>query len=69
MALTASETYMHHRIHASRLFSGVWVVSVVAPGSRIVHIPGEFATHEQAVQAAKDCIDRGMEQGLAREAR
>ncbi len=68
MALAYSGTYKNGRIHTSRLFSGVWVASIVtrqtanrAAGTQVVHVPGEFTSMEAAEAAAKLEIDRSLE--------
>jgi hypothetical protein len=68
MAMETSEAYKQHRIHTSRLFSGVWVASIVAPGGGVEHIRGEFRDQESALQAARELIDRQMEQDHGGEA-
>ncbi len=60
MELTSITEYQHCRIHASRLNSGTWVASIVAPGSVVQHVPGEFESQVQAVLAAKRQIDHGQ---------
>ncbi len=49
--------HRNHRIHSSRLFSGVWVVSIVAPGGKVEHLRGEFPSQAQALEAATRHID------------
>jgi hypothetical protein len=59
--LKGEGVYKNHRIHTARLFSGVWVASVVhfgAKGSGVETVRGEYQTHEQAVTAAKRHIDQ-----------
>ncbi len=70
MALTCTGIYKNHRIHASRLFSGVWVASIVTrttanrmAGTQVIHIPGEFASMEAAEAAAKLEIDTNLQPG------
>jgi hypothetical protein len=65
MAITMSGMHKQHRIHISRLFSGVWVASVVALGGKVEHIQGEFSTHELALRAAREYIDRQTVQKTA----
>ncbi len=52
MELTSITEYRGRRIHTSRLESGTWVASIV------VHVQGEFQTHELALEAAKKNIDQ-----------
>ena len=59
MELTSITEYQQCRIHTSRLNSGTWVVSIVAPGSIVQHVPGEFASPTDAILAAKRQIDAG----------
>ena len=57
--------YKKHRIHTTRLFSGVWVASVVhfgAKGSGVETVRGEYQTRDEAVAAAKRHIDKEEEQ-------
>jgi hypothetical protein len=68
MAVTYSGTYKNHRIHTSRLFSGVWVASIVTrrtaggpAGTEVIHIPGEFRSMEMAAGAAKVFADQALE--------
>ena len=58
MGLMTNGMYKNRRIHTSRLFSGVWVASIVAPGGSVTHVRGEFISHEQALQAAEESIDQ-----------
>ncbi|HSB81391.1 MAG TPA: hypothetical protein VLM91_21640 [Candidatus Methylomirabilis sp.] len=63
--LEGDGVYRKHRIHTSELFSGVWVASVVhlgAQGSGVEAVPGEYQTHEAAVEAAKRHIEQEEEQ-------
>ncbi len=50
--------YKEHRIHASRLCSDVWVVSIVASGNRVTHLQGEFLSRGEGLTAAKRHIDQ-----------
>ncbi len=50
--------YKEHRIHASRLCSDVWVVSIVASGNQVTHLRGEFASRGEGLTAAKRHIDQ-----------
>lgn len=57
--------YRKHRIHTSQLFSGVWVASVVhlgAQGPLTETVPGDYRTHEEAVEAAKRHSEQKEEQ-------
>ncbi len=66
MHLKGSGVYKNHRIHVAQLLSGVWVASVVKlgrsgvqPGSPPVkQIRGEYASHDEAVSAAKQRLDQ-----------
>ena len=58
MELTGITEYRGRRIHTSRLESGTWVSSIVAPGGIVQHVRGEFASHEQALEAAQLYIDQ-----------
>ena len=64
-----SPVYRQHRIHPLQLPSGVWRVAVVNVGKQkmtngdslthaVMRIPGEHGSEAQAVQAAKEYIDR-----------
>ncbi len=57
MDLTGAAVHQGCRIHASRLESGVWVASVVAPGGTVKHIRGEFHSQDAAINAARRDID------------
>ena len=59
MEVTTIIEYQQCRIHASHLNSGTWVASIVAPGSIVQHVPGEFASPTDAILAAKRQIDAG----------
>jgi len=59
MELTSITEYQQCRIHTSRLNSGTWVASIVAPGSIVRHVSGEFESQTQAILAAKRQIDAG----------
>jgi hypothetical protein len=63
MELTSITEYQDRRIHTSRLESGTWVASIVAPGGIVQHVPGEFVSHEQAVEAAQRHIGQNTENG------
>jgi hypothetical protein len=67
MTLTTNGMHKNRRIHTSCLFSGVWVASIVAPGGSVDHIPGEFPSHGQALQAAKESIDQKDQEPNLRE--
>ncbi len=58
MDLTSIVIYKGCRIHASRLVSGMYVASIVAPGATVAHVPGQFESREQAVQAAWQHVDQ-----------
>ena len=70
MDLQGSGVYKNHRIHTTRLTSGVWVVSIVklgvakdsagaGGGPPVERIPGEYRSQGEAVSAAKQYVDRG----------
>lgn len=57
-----------YRIHTSSLFSGIYISMIVRLGTRnplttnsltdtVTRVPGEYATEDQAVQAARAYID------------
>ena len=61
-------TYKQYRIHASRLVSGPWISLIVNMGRKTVRtkdaltdtvtrVPGEYATEDEAIQAARAYID------------
>jgi hypothetical protein len=67
--LNQNPVYKQHRIHPQGLLSGVWRVSIVNFGNRkmttgdsltdaVTRIPREYGSEEQAIQAAKEYIDR-----------
>ena len=58
MELTSITEYQGRRIHTSRLESGAWVASIVAPGGIVQHVHGEFAAPEHALAAARQQIDQ-----------
>ncbi len=58
MDLTSITEHRGGRIHVSRLESGTWVASIVAPGGIVVHVRGEYESYEQAFEAAKTSIDQ-----------
>ena len=63
--LKGEGVYKQHRIHIARLFSGVWVASVVhfgAKGSGVETVRGEYKTREEAVAAAEAHIDQEEEE-------
>jgi hypothetical protein len=60
--------YKGHRIHTKRLFSGVWISTLVNVGKKTVptkesltdtvtRVPGEYAVEDEAIQAARAYID------------
>ena len=64
-----SPLYREHRIHAAQLPSGVWRAAVVNVGKHkmtsgdsltdaVMRIPGEHNSETQAIQIAKEYIDR-----------
>ena len=70
MDLKGSGVYKMHRIHTTRLPSGVWVVSIVrlgvarddarfGGGPPVERIRGEYRSQAEAVSAAKQYVDRG----------
>ncbi len=58
MQLKTITEYEGCRIHTSQLNSGVWVASIVAPGSKVHHVQGEFELNVHAILAAKRYIDK-----------
>ncbi len=56
-SVTSITEYQGCRIHTSQLQSGVWVASIVAPGSIVHHVRDEFESFEQAIASAKAYID------------
>jgi hypothetical protein len=58
MGVTGTTMHQDCRIHTSRLESGKWVASFVAPGGKVDHIRGEFASQDAAIRAAKEQIDQ-----------
>ncbi len=61
--------YKQHRIHTQQLVSRFWIASIVNIGKQktttknsltdaVIRIPGEYDSEEQAIQAAKDYIDK-----------
>ncbi len=62
MELTTIIEYGAYRVHVSRLTSGTWVTSLVAPGGIVDHVPGEFPEYEEALQAALRRIDGAGDQ-------
>ena len=72
MDLQGRGVYRQHRIHTTRLFSGVWVVAVVhlgtAPppgrmhaGPPVEHLRGEHPSEAEAIAAARHFIDRQVD--------
>ena len=62
-------TYKQHRIHTTQLFSGPWISTIVNMGRKTVltkdaltdtvtRVPGEYGSEEEALQAAREYIDR-----------
>ena len=60
--------YKEHRIHISRLASGLWLGIIVKLGqkkamtknsltSAVTRVPGEYDAEEEAIRAAKQYID------------
>jgi len=63
-----ASVYKAHRIHTSRLFSGLYVSIIVRLGKRnpptkdsltdtVTRVPGEYPSEAEAVLAAKQYID------------
>ena len=61
--------YKQHRIHTTRLSSGPWLSLIVNLGKKTVltkdaltdtvtRVPGEYGSEEEALQAAREYIDR-----------
>ncbi len=55
---TSIVIYKGRRIHTCRLVSGMYVASIVAPDAIVAHVPGQFESREQAVQAAWQYVDQ-----------
>jgi len=64
--------YKEHRIHRSRLTSGLWLSLIVKLGTKkamtkdsltpaVTRVPGEYASEDEAIRTAKRYIDE--EQG------
>ena len=62
-------TYKQHRIHTRQLYSGPWLSMIVNVGRKTVpskdaltdtvtRVPGEYGSEEEALQAAREYIDR-----------
>lgn len=60
--------YKGHRIHTKRLYSGVWIGTLVNLGKKTVptrealtvavtRVPGEYESEDTAIQAARAYID------------
>ena len=60
--------YKAHRIHASRLASGLWLCAIVNMGKKrpmthdsltatVTRVPGEYSSEEEALHAATRYID------------
>ncbi len=78
---TQSPVYKQYRIHAQRMpISGLWIACIVSCGSQdqttedsltatATRIPKEYGSKEEAVQAAKEYIDRqeSREQGAQKQ--
>ncbi len=61
MPLTGTTMHQGCRIHTSRLESGTWVASIVAPGGIVEHTRGEFASQDAAIRAAKEQIEERVQ--------
>ena len=68
--------YKQHRIHTTRLPSGLWLGKIVKLGKKqaitqhsltaaVTRIPGEYQSEDEAIQSAKHFIDEeaGHSQG------
>ena len=66
--LTEGLVYKEHRIHSSRLASGLWLSMIVKLGRRkvmtrdsltaaVTRVPGEYDCEEEAIRVAKRYID------------
>ena len=64
--------YKEHRIHSSRLASGLWLSMIVKLGQKkgmtkdsltpaVTRVPGEYESEEEAIRTAKRYIDDGEE--------
>jgi hypothetical protein len=67
MDLQGRGVYRQHRIHTTRLFSGVWVVAIVRLGAGparghagppVEHLRGEHPSEAEAIAAARGYIDQ-----------
>ena len=67
--------YKQHRIHTKRLFSGPWISMIVNMGKKAVptrdaltdtvtRVPGEYASEDEAIQAARAYIDHDVREAL-----
>ncbi len=68
--------YKEHRIHSSRLASGLWLSLIVKLGQKkgmtkdsltpaVTRVPGEYDSEKEAVRIAKRYIDDGEERPAA----
>ncbi len=78
---TQGPVYKHYRIHARRMaVSGLWITCIVGHGKQqqtsddsltatVTRIPKMYESKEEAVQAAKEYIDRqeSREQGAQKQ--
>ena len=74
--MTEGVVYKEHRIHSSRLPSGLWLSMIVKLGRRqvmnrdsltatVTRVPGEHDSEEEAIQVAKRYIDEAEIRPLA----
>ena len=68
--------YKEHRIHTRRLTRGPWVSMIVNVGGKLLptkealtetatRVPGEYATEDEAIQAARLYIDYEVREAQA----
>lgn len=66
--MTEGFVYKGHRIHSTRLASGLWLSMIVKLGEKkvmtkdsltpaVTRVPGEYDTEEEATRSAKRYID------------
>lgn len=74
--LTQGFVYKEHRIHSSRLASGLWLSMIVKLGRKkamtkdsltaaVTRVPGEYDSEEEAIRTAKRYLDDEEERSLA----
>jgi len=76
MDLQGRGIYRQHRIHTTRLVSGLWVAAVVRLGASlppgqghagppVEHLRGEHPSEVEAIAAARDYLDRQATDSLS----